>query len=139
MQKFKKEAASGRFFFRKENRLQVRADFLRVYGEGKPFRGKLLHVFVLAVPAGTDGTLSPPRLGITVTRKAGNSVRRNRVRRLIRESFRLMLPELNLGYWIVVNGLAAGTRSTFAAVDSELRMQLTRAAVLPDVKKGPAL
>jgi ribonuclease P protein component len=31
----------------------------------------------------------PPRLGITVTRKVGNAVRRNRIKRLVREWFRL--------------------------------------------------
>lgn len=41
-------------------------------------------------------TLGCPRLGLAISRKvAGNAVRRNKVRRLIRESFRLRIPQLS--------------------------------------------
>ena len=42
------------------------------------------------------------RLGITVTKKAGNAVRRNRIKRLIREFFRLNKSLFPAGYDVVV-------------------------------------
>lgn len=119
MTQFKKEeAASCRFFFRKENRVLRRSDFQHVYNNSRPVRRSLVHVFILR----HDETPPPPtRLGITVTKKAGNAVKRNRARRLVRESFRLMLPQLKPGHTIIVNAMKAATTAPFAAVDQQLR------------------
>ena len=46
--------------------------------------------------------LGHPRLGMSVNRKVGTAVRRNRIRRLIRESFRLLQHDLPQGYDLVV-------------------------------------
>ncbi len=51
---------------------------------------------------GLPNGLGYPRLGMSVGRKVGNAVRRNRIRRLIRESFRLMQHDLPEGYDLVV-------------------------------------
>ncbi|NMG37635.1 ribonuclease P protein component [Chelativorans sp. ZYF759] len=63
-------------------RLTRRAEFLAARN-GEKRRGKL---FLLEVRDRKDG--GPPRLGITVTRKVGNAVVRNRIRRRIREAVR---------------------------------------------------
>lgn len=125
----KEEAAPRRFFFRKGNRLLKRADFLRVYDQGRAYRRSLVHVFVLKEEA-VDGALPPTRLGITATRKSGKSVYRNRGRRLVREAYRLMLPELEPGYSLVVNVMRAATQSKLAPVDAQLREVLRQAGVL---------
>lgn len=69
----------------KERRLRSRREFLRVQSEG--LRVTTPH-FVLLLALGPLPD-APARLGVTVTRKVGNSVRRNRVRRVVREAFRL--------------------------------------------------
>ncbi len=51
---------------------------------------------------GLPNGLGYPRLGMSVGRKVGNAVRRNRIRRLIRESFRLLQHDFPQGYDLVV-------------------------------------
>lgn len=74
----------------KEARLLKRADFLRVYEQGKRFEGRFMTVFIL--PSDRD----IHRVGITATKKAiGKAHERNRAKRLLRETFRLSPAELN--------------------------------------------
>lgn len=129
MTEFEKEAASRRFFFRKENRLLQRADFLRVYSTGRVYRRGLVHVFIVR-EAPTEGHYPPTRIGITATKKTGKAVQRNRARRLIRESFRLNLPDMEPGYSMVVNVTRATSGATFAKVDAQLRSIWQEAGVI---------
>ena len=59
-----------------------RADFLRVGRRGRKLTSRYFLVLVNSRP--DDGG---PRLGITVTRRVGKAVRRNRIKRLVREWF----------------------------------------------------
>lgn len=63
-------------------RIRRRPDFERAYNTGVRIHGRFMTVFV--VP--NDGSRS--RLGVAATRKVGNAVHRNRVKRLAREIFR---------------------------------------------------
>jgi len=69
----------------KEMRLRRRAEYLVVQAEGLKLHGR--HVLALARKR-SDPQLSG-RLGITVTKKVGNAVVRNRIKRLLREWLRL--------------------------------------------------
>lgn len=51
---------------------------------------------------GRPNDLAHPRLGLIVTRRVGSAVVRNRVKRLLRESFRLLQHDLPQGYDLVV-------------------------------------
>ena len=68
----------------REDRLRRRADYLRCYEQGRRRRGRLVTLFVVDREPGVSG----PRLGITVTRKVGNSVLRNRIKRRVKEIYR---------------------------------------------------
>ncbi len=73
----------GDFSFSKLERLAKRPEFEKVLAEGKRKRiGRLCTVFSL--PNG----LGRKRLGIIASKKVGNAVARNRVKRAIRETFR---------------------------------------------------
>ena len=78
------------FTLPKEARLLKRAEFLRVYEQGKRFEGRFMTVFIL------PSRRSLHRVGITATRKAiGKAHDRNRAKRLLREGFRLSRAELD--------------------------------------------
>ena len=77
------------FDFPKEARLAKRAEFLRVYEQGKRIEGRYMTVFLLP----NDRAIQ--RVGITATKKAiGKAHDRNRAKRLLREAFRLSRAEL---------------------------------------------
>lgn len=75
-------SSSGQFSFPKPARLLARREFLFLQNRGK--RRHCPHFVVILFPA--KGGRS--RLGITVTRRFGNAVARNRMKRLLREFFR---------------------------------------------------
>jgi len=86
------------YAFPKERRLLQRRDFRLVYDQGTPYRNTGFHLFVH--PRQDD---SATRLGLTATRRLGNSVARNRARRRARETFRLLSDRLRPGYDLVLN------------------------------------
>ena len=68
--------------FSKNMRLRKRGDFLRVQRLGRRVHSQAFLGLVLL------GTSRRARLGITTTKRLGNAVKRNRVRRLVREAYR---------------------------------------------------
>jgi ribonuclease P protein component len=66
----------------KRGRLSRSADFERVYRQGRSHANRWLVLY--AFPRAPDGE---PRLGLSVSRKVGGAVDRNRVKRLLREAF----------------------------------------------------
>jgi ribonuclease P protein component len=78
-----------RFSFEKEDRILKRSEFQELTGSGRKLENDCLIAFI------KPGRLNRPRLGITVTRKVGKAAQRNRVKRLIREYFRLNRQHLN--------------------------------------------
>ncbi|MCR5608165.1 MAG: ribonuclease P protein component [Lachnospiraceae bacterium] len=72
-------------------------DFKKVYEEGRSFANKYLVMYVLDKENDTDS-----RLGVSVSKKVGNSVVRHRLTRLVRESFRLNKDKFKNGLDIVV-------------------------------------
>ena len=76
--------------------LKRNQDFRKVYAEGKSYANRYLVMYLLN--NGTDGN----RLGISVSKKVGNSVVRHRITRLIRESYRIKEELFNSGLDMVV-------------------------------------
>jgi ribonuclease P protein component len=68
-------------------RLSRSADFDRVFRQGRSHAGRELVLYVF--PRGEAADVDGPRLGLSVSRKVGGAVQRNRVKRLLREAFDL--------------------------------------------------
>lgn len=77
------------------HRLKKNSEFQRVYRKGSYAATKELVAYI------KPNNLKETRIGITVSRKYGKSVKRNRIRRLIMESFRLLKDKIKPGYDIV--------------------------------------
>jgi ribonuclease P protein component len=88
--------ATSNFTFPRSHRLGSRRHYDGVFDARVRQSGGPLTVF--AAPNG----LGHCRLGLSLTRRLGNAVRRNRVKRLLREAYRLHQHELPAGYDMVV-------------------------------------
>ena len=94
--------------------MKKNADFQKVYREGVSLANRCLVMYVLK--NGTDRN----RLGISVSKKVGNSVVRHRVTRLIRESYRLNEGVFNSGLDIVVIARKNAKDKTCREIESAL-------------------
>ncbi|MFC6486684.1 ribonuclease P protein component [Nitratireductor sp. GCM10026969] len=111
---------SGRAQVRHPARLTKRAEFLAVR-RGTRRRGPFFLLEVLE--RGDDG---PPRLGITVTRKVGNAVERNRIRRRLREAVRVhAADDMAPGTDYVIVGRREILNAPFAALKEELSRRMS--------------
>ncbi len=112
-----------RFFLRKEDRLLKRADFLALSQAGRRINSR----FFLALVAANRGGRA--RVGITVSRRVGGAVQRNRIKRLVRESFRLNRHRLKLSGDINIiarSGAAALSNEELRQAIEELFENVTR-------------
>jgi ribonuclease P protein component len=116
------------FALPKEERLLKRADFLRVYEQGRRIEGRFMTVFILPVERPFH------RVGVTATKKAiGKAHDRNRAKRLLRETFRLSRIELaavGTKYDWVLNARRSLLRSKLNRPLAEFR------SVVAQVEKG---
>lgn len=100
--------------FPKQYRLLRRLDFQRVYEQGQRRSASLCTIFYR--PNG----LAQTRLGITVPRRLGTAVLRNRIKRRLREIFRLHRQELPGGWDIVLNPRPAAATVAYPSLEREL-------------------
>jgi ribonuclease P protein component len=89
-------------------------DFQQVYKNGKSYANKYLVMYVL------ENHTVENRLGISVSKKVGNSVIRHRITRLIRESYRLNKEKFQQGYDIIVIARATSKDRTYQEIESAL-------------------
>jgi ribonuclease P protein component len=106
--------------FPKSDRILKRDVFRRVYEEGRKLQFSYFTAFVL--PKKTP----QPRIGITTTRKTGNSVQRNRARRLVREAFRKNKWLVPHGVDIVINVKQALVGAVYTEFENEFITFLQR-------------
>lgn len=92
--------------------LKKNSEFQAVYRTGKSYANKYLVMYVL------DTDRQETRIGISASKKIGNSVVRHRFARLIRESFRLNEDMLKNGKDIVVVARAAAKDKKFDIIES---------------------
>lgn len=103
--------------FRRADRLRKPGEFRRVSSEGARRAGS--HLIVLQTVVEGD-EVKNPRIGLTVSRKVGNAVVRNRVKRRLREWFRRSRDGILPGSETVVIARASAARVSYQELTSEL-------------------
>ena len=94
--------------------LKKYGDFQRVYKKGRSYANKYLIMYVLKQDTQEN------RIGISVSKKVGNSVVRHRLTRLIRESYRLNETRFVRGLDIVVIARPGAKEKNFFDIESAL-------------------
>jgi len=92
--------------------LKRNIDFQNVYQNGKSYANKYLVMYVL------ENNTDQNRLGISASKKVGNSVVRHRMARLVRESYRLHEDVFRRGFDIVVVARVSAKERTFREIES---------------------
>jgi ribonuclease P protein component len=70
------------------------------------------------------------RLGLTVSKKVGNAVTRNRIRRLLRENYRLRENAIKIGYDLVFVARTRAAKADYHVLGHAMEQLLTRAELL---------
>ena len=103
-----------RLSMKKSESLKKNKDFQNVYRTGVSFANRLLVMYVKENKTETN------RIGISVSKKVGNSVIRHHLTRLIRESYRLQEDMFNSGLDIVVIVRVAAKTAKYKEIESAL-------------------
>ena len=92
--------------------LKINSEFQAVCRQGRSYANKYLVMYVL------DTDRNGTRIGISASKKVGNSVVRHRVKRLVKESYRLHEDIFNSGLNIVITARASAASIPFAQMES---------------------
>ena len=104
--------------------IKKNSDFQNIYRNGKSYANRLLVMYVMR-----NGEESN-QLGISVSKKVGNSVVRSRVKRLMRESYRLMAGQVQPRTLLVFIARPSMAGSSFAQVQASMKKLMVRSGCL---------
>lgn len=94
--------------------LKKNSEFRFVYENGKSYANKYLVLYVL------ENSSNKNHIGISVSKKVGNSVVRHRITRLIRESYRLNSEKFKKGLDLVFIARTNAKEKSFKEIESAL-------------------
>jgi ribonuclease P protein component len=120
-----------RFKFSRSLRLSRASEFSLVKASGKSWTGKHLVLAVL-----TRESEAAPRIGIITTKRLGNAVSRNQIRRRIREIFRLNQHRIRRGFWVVTIARRSSATATFDELERDWLRLVVRASILAPGSHG---
>lgn len=106
--------------------LKKNKDFQVVYQKGKSLANKYLVMYVM------KNDMDRNRIGISASKKVGNSVVRHHLARLIRENYRLLEENFQCGYDIIIVVRVSAKEITFA----DMKSALIHLGKLHDIYKG---
>lgn len=94
--------------------LKLNRDFRRLYSKGKSFVSGYTVVYA------SKNRFDENRLGLTVSKSIGKAVKRNRLKRLMRESYRLNEEKLGRGYDIIIVARNRALGKTQAQIEKDV-------------------
>ena len=118
--------------FSKQSVLRKNKQFRLVYRYGKSWANRLAVLYVLPQ---SKQNLSERRVGFVTGKKIGGAVARNRAKRLLREAYRLLQPQLQHGYDMVIVGRSSLTQANCQNVQKALLDLFHRSQVIKKENK----
>ncbi|MBU5308688.1 ribonuclease P protein component [Clostridioides mangenotii] len=111
-------------YFNFTNGIKKDSDFRKVYKHGKSFANKYLVIYIL------EKRTEESRIGISVSKKVGNAVTRNKVRRLIKEAYRINIDDkIKPGYDIVFIARVSSSNASFEDIDKSVKYLVKKSGV----------
>lgn len=110
---------------KKEEKIRKNREFIKVYKRGKSFSNYLLVLYIYKNRQNVDLN----RVGISVSKKVGNSVVRSRVKRLISEAYRLNRCNLIEGYDLVFIARNSSKEKSFREIEGSVIKLLKKAGL----------
>jgi len=108
--------------------LKKNHEFIKAFKKGKFFVGKYIVLYALF------NSLNLNRLGISVSKKIGKSVKRNRFRRLIRESYRELEDFVKVGFDIVFVARNSETMPGLLEIKKEMKYLFKKLGIFDQEK-----
>ncbi|MDT8903356.1 ribonuclease P protein component [Anaeroselena agilis] len=108
----------------KSGRLRRNKSFQAVYRSGKSFANRQMVLYILPQRG------SERRVGFAAGKRLGNAVVRNRVKRLLREAYRLKQHQIKHGFDLIIVGRQALVKETLPTVTAALLHLCERAKIL---------
>lgn len=114
------------FCMDKDEKLRKNEDFRKIYNIGKSYGNRYLVIFF------SKNNLFYNRVGFSSSKKVGNSVIRNKVKRRMREAYRLNKCGIRIGYDIIILARVNAKYASYGEIESAL-LHLIR---ISGLKKG---
>lgn len=118
----------GKYSLRKSEHLRKNSDFRRVYSKGKSCADHFIVLFVLS------NDLEGNRIGLSVSKKIGKAVKRNRVKRLFREVYRLNKDKIIQGIDLIFLARKDVVKLDFSKMEKSILRLYKRARILRNAK-----
>lgn len=115
------------------HRLKRSTDIRRVYRRGQRWHHPLLTFYAVRATGRSDsatGGIPPSRFAVSVSRRVGNAVVRNRSKRLVREAIRAYLPAIEAGWDCLFVARAGLADATFTEVEAALCQLFGQASLI---------
>ena len=107
----------------KPGRLTRNKEFQSVYKRGRSYAGRYMVLYTLSTGDGQK------RIGFTVGKRIGGAVKRNLVRRRLKEAYRLMEDIIVPGYDLVIIGRVRALSASFVQLQKEMMFLMNKAGL----------